>query len=346
MSNLPKTRNEMFVELCPNQPAFRLQQIEQALFDPQIDSWLKVSTLNQEQRQQLVEQHPWISVQAISTQESQTKDSHKALLELVDGLRIETVLMANKRGGWTICVSSQVGCAMQCQFCATGRLGLKRNLNLDEIVDQYRFWQNYLNQRSGLSSTINNLVVMGMGEPLLNYENIRDALRVLIRSAELGATRIVVSTVGNLPGLERLLDDPDWPAVRLAISLHSADPELRKKLMPSSVPDFHKLLADWSRRYLQKHGNRRHHLTFEYLMLDGLNDSLDAAKLLAKYVNKIGRVKVNLISYNITGETMDASSVERIESFADELRSHGIDVTRRRSLGSDISAACGQLAGK
>jgi len=346
MSNIPKTRNEIFVELCQDQPAFRLQQIEQALFEPQVQSWLELSTLNQEQRQKLTEQHPWISVQAISTQESQTKDSHKALLELTDGCRIESVLMANKRGGWTICVSSQVGCAMQCQFCATGKLGLKRNLNSDEIVDQYRFWQNYLTERSDLSPTINNLVVMGMGEPLLNYENVSQALQILIRSANLGSTRVVVSTVGNMSGLERLLDDPDWPAVRLAISLHSADPELRKKLMPSSVPDFHRLLSDWSGRYLEKHGNRRHHLTFEYLMLDGVNDSLNAAKQLAKYVNKIGQAKVNLISYNITGDTMNASSTDQIDAFAAELRSHGIDVTRRRSLGSDITAACGQLAGK
>jgi len=346
MSNLPKTRNEIFVELCPNQPAFRLQQIEQALFEPQVQSWLELSTLNQEQRQRLAEEHPWISVQAISTQESQTKDSHKALLELTDGCRIESVLIANNRGGWTICVSSQVGCAMQCQFCATGQLGLKRNLNSDEIVDQYRFWQNYLTERSDLSPTINNLVVMGMGEPLMNYENVSQALQILIRSANLGSTRVVVSTVGNMSGLERLLDDPDWPAVRLAISLHSADPELRKKLMPSSVPDFHRLLSDWSGRYLEKHGNRRHHLTFEYLMLDGVNDSLNAAKQLAKYVNKIGQAKVNLISYNITGDTMNASSTDQIDAFAAELRSHGIDVTRRRSLGSDITAACGQLAGK
>ena len=190
------------------------------------------------------------------------------------------------------------------------------------------------------------MVVMGMGEPLVNYESVRDALRILIRTAGLGPTRIAVSTVGNLFGMERLLDDPDWPPVRLAISLHSADPELRKKLMPSSVPKFHELLTGWSRRYIKKHGNRRHHLTFEYLLLDGINDSVADAKQLAKYVKKIGKVKVNLISYNVTGETMAASSAERTKAFADELRAHGVDVTRRRSLGSDIAAACGQLAGK
>jgi 23S rRNA (adenine2503-C2)-methyltransferase len=346
MSQLPKTRNEVFTELWPSEPAYRIKQLEQALFEPQIKTWAGLSTLSKDQRKKLSEKISWLSVSELDTKASSTGESFKAVLELADGCFIETVLMANKRGSWTVCVSSQVGCAMACQFCATGRLGFKRNLNVDEIVDQYRFWQGYLAKHSKLEQRISNLVVMGMGEPLINYEPVRDAMNILIRTAGLGSTRIAVSTVGNFPGLERLLDDPDWPTVRLAVSLHSADPELRKKLMPSTVPEFHKLLIKWSKRYLRKHGNRRHHLTFEYLLLDGLNDSVEDAKKLAKYVNIIGKVKVNLISYNTTGESLSASGDIRTKAFSDELRSHGIDITRRRSLGSDISAACGQLAGK
>jgi adenine C2-methylase RlmN of 23S rRNA A2503 and tRNA A37 len=264
---------------------------------------------------------------------------------MLDGACIETVLMTNRRGQWTACVSSQVGCAMKCAFCATGRLGLKRNLTSDEIVDQYRFWKRYIRQMN-LTGRISNVVFMGMGEPLANYENVRQALNLLLANTDLGRTRITVSTVGLVPKLNGLLDDPDWPEVRLAVSLHSADLETRQGLMPTTYDRFLDDLADWCRRYLKKFGNRRHHLTFEYLLLTGVNDDDAHAQKLAAFANQAGKVKINLIPYNATDSGFSGANEITTKHFADILRKTGVDVTRRRSMGQDIDAACGQLAGR
>ncbi len=338
-----KNREQLFRELLPDEPAFRWQQIEGALFTPGWRGWSDASNLSKAVKAALDEKMPWSTVGDPRVLAGAAGDTFKAALKLADDRRIETVLMRNRRGEWTVCVSSQVGCAMKCAFCATGRMGFCRDLTADEIVDQYRFWNAYLAERADLGGRISNVVFMGMGEPLANYDNVKSALRTLLKRTDLGPTRITVSTVGLLPRLEGILTDRDWPPVRLAVSLHSADPLTRKKIMPTTHDEFLPKLADWARRYLETLGNRRHHLTFEYVMLAGVNDTAKHADLLARFVNASGRARVNLIPYNFTGTAFLGSSDDEIAAFTAFLEKKGVIVTRRRSMGEDIAAACGQL---
>lgn len=281
---------------------------------------------------------PWMSVELVQMQVSGNGDTHKALLRVEGDKQIETVLMKNPRGAWTICVSSQVGCAMRCGFCATGKMGLTRSLTADEIVDQYRFWKHFK-----IAERISNIVYMGMGEPLANYEAVKESLNTLLARTDLGKTRITVSTVGVLPRLEQILTDRGWPHVRLAVSLHSAIEQTRKLIVPTSYDDFLPKLENWAKRYLAQFGNRRHHLTFEYVMLKCVNDTPAHARALALFVNRIGHVRVNLIPYNLTGVAFERSPDAAIDAFLAELDDRGVVATRRRTMGSDIAAACGQL---
>ncbi len=336
-------KNEQFHLLFPDAPKFRQTQFAEVLFQKDIHSWMDASVFPKAMRQTLQDNIPWLRVKQTLVQESLKKDTYKALLEVEGIQQIETVLMKNPRDCWTICVSSQVGCAMRCTFCATGKMGLKRNLLADEIVDQYRFWAEFLQSRPELAQNITNIVFMGMGEPMANYENVREAIRTILRHSKIGRTHITVSTVGVLPRLEMLLSDPLWPHVRLAVSLHSADPKTRKKIVPTSYDDFLPKLTVWSRAYLKKLGNRRHHLTFEYVMLRGVNDSLHHAEALAKLIKKIGNIRVNLISYNFADGAFHTSTQKGMETFFSYLDTRGITVTKRRTMGEDIAAACGQL---
>ncbi|MBU1126000.1 radical SAM protein, partial [Patescibacteria group bacterium] len=229
----PKTRKQLIQNLFPKEKSFRLKQIETALFQPEIMSWDQLSTLPLSMRQTLIKEIGFISVQIEKIFETADKETFKAILKLDDGQSIESVLMQNKRGHWTVCVSTQIGCAMGCSFCATGKMGLKRNLNSDEIIDQYRFWQKFLADHAEFDQQITNLVYMGMGEPLANYEEVKDSLNRILANTEIGPTRITVSTVGVLPRLQQILTDDEWPAVKIAISLHSADTEIRQSIMRS-----------------------------------------------------------------------------------------------------------------
>ncbi|MBI5135166.1 23S rRNA (adenine(2503)-C(2))-methyltransferase RlmN [Candidatus Uhrbacteria bacterium] len=362
-----QTRRQQYQALFPNEPSFRWDQIQKAVFDHRLGGWIAVSTLPSASRAKLEQNLPWMSVAAHTVLKSAHGDTVKAILELSDKKLIESVLMQNRRGQWTICVSSQVGCAMRCAFCATGTMGFIRNLTCDEIVDQYRFWNIYLQQHSfewashetmevddenedgspqGLPTgrkRISNIVFMGMGEPLANYDSVKEAVRTILEFTDIGPTHITVSTVGLLPQLDRLLEDRQWPHVRLAVSLHSADATTRKAIVPTSYDDFLVKLSDWSRRYLKKFDNRRHHLTFEYVLLSGVNDDEKHANKLAKFVNGIGQVKVNLIPYNTTGAQFNRSTQSAAERFVAALHAKHIIATIRKTMGDDIAAACGQL---
>ncbi len=315
--------------------------------------WSEVTALPAGIRDQ-IKDVPWMSVEADQVLVSSNGETHKAILNVDGGHQIETVLMYNRRGAWSICISSQVGCAMRCGFCATGKMGLIRSLSADEIVDQYRFWATYLADGHGLKPAatndearrISNIVFMGMGEPLANYENVREALNTILDYTDIGHTRIAVSTVGVLPRLEQILEDEEWPHVRIAISLHSAIEVTRKQIVPTSYDEFLPKLKEWSKAYLTKFGNRRHHLTFEYVMLKEVNDTPEHAKALAKYVNSIGNVRVNLIPYNLTGVEYQCSAPAAVQAFYDKLSDSGVVVTTRMSMGNDIEAACGQLIKK
>jgi 23S rRNA (adenine2503-C2)-methyltransferase len=372
---IPISRREKFESLFPGSPAFRLKQMEEALFFPLFKSFSDVSVFPLSMRHVMAQELAWFSVTEVQVFESAKKDTYKAVVETTDGKRVETVLMKNARKQWTVCVSSQVGCAMACTFCATGTMGFTRNLLADEIVDQVRFWFAFLKKQTTLSEVevrdsngesvssdsgrdpkrvlsddgtdlterISNVVYMGMGEPLANYDNVQESLRLLLAYTDIGMTRITVSTVGLLPMLGKLLADPTWPAVRLAVSLHSADPRTRKQMMPSSYDGFLDGLVTWTERYFQQFESRRRHLTFEYVMLSRVNDTEQHAQALIRFAQRVGKVRINLIPYNFTGSVYRDSLPGDFERFQRQLEDAGVVVTRRRTMGDDIAAACGQL---
>lgn len=324
---------------------FRKDQIRKAWFDPAISGWSDVTTFPKERRAEFAELYPWTSLKVVTVQNSPT--AYKALFELHDGKKIESVLMVNPKGDWTACVSSEVGCAMACDFCATGTMGFIRDLELDEIVDQVRFWRQFLYKNSDIEGRLSNIVMMGMGEPLNNYENVRDALACFVGDMEIGITKVTLSTVGVKQGMEKILSDEDWPDVRVAISLHYADQEKRLEHMPVSRQRPIKDLKSWCQRYLKKYGNRNHHLTFEYLMLEGKNDGPEDIRALVKFLKGIDRYKVNLIPWNEVGDLdYNRASEARTQEFQAQLKAQGIDSTIRKSLGREIDAGCGQLAVK
>lgn len=336
------TREALFRAIFPSEPRFRWEQVLCALFDSKITGWQEVSTLSKDMREKIALSIQWMSVRSVTVLESRRRDTKKAVLECVDGARVETVLMRNARGHWSVCVSSQVGCAMGCTFCATGSMGFVRNLTSDEIVDQFRFWQYLLGQEESSESTLlSNVVFMGMGEPLANYDSVREAIRTLLAHTSLGATRITVSTVGLLPVLRKLLTDSLWPPVRLAVSLHSADSLTRKRIMPSSFNSFLDDLALWTKEYFSRYDERRRHLTFEYILLQGVNDGAEDVRKLVDFSRRVGKVKINLIPYNQT--LSEHRESDRVTPFLAELKQSGIVATVRKAMGDDIAAACGQL---
>lgn len=357
------SRKEQFQALYPDTPAFRLRQFEAALFDASKKSFAAVSNLPLSMRESLDVRIPWLSLTSAHLLTSAKKDTYKSIIELSDGKRVETVLMRNARGQWTVCVSSQVGCAMACTFCATGTMGFTRNLLADEIVDQVRFWFAFLRKQATLSpiahrisqgdpehvewvegsQRISNVVFMGMGEPLSNYDNVKESIRQLLLHTGIGPTHITVSTVGLLPMLKKILQDAEWPAVRLAVSLHSAESVTRKAMMPSSFDGFLEQLISWAEAYFEKHESRRRHLTFEYVMLSKINDTEAHAEALIRFARRVGKVRINLIPYNFTGSVYRDSLPADFARFQKQLADAGITVTRRRTMGDDIAAACGQL---
>ncbi|MBT3419404.1 MAG: 23S rRNA (adenine(2503)-C(2))-methyltransferase RlmN [Candidatus Magasanikbacteria bacterium] len=338
-------REQSILKFFPGIKRFRFDQINKAFFDGTRSSWNDVTTLPKTMKSTLDKQISWLSFENKKVYVSKKQDTYKGIFKTQDGQFFESVLMANRKGQWTICVSSQIGCAMRCTFCATGTMGLKRNLHSDEIIDQYRFWQQFLVERPKLPQRISNIVFMGMGEPLANYDNVKNSINTLLKYTDLGPTKIMLSTVGILPQMQKLLTDPDWPKVRIAISLHSANQEKRKEIVPTTVPDFLKKLAVWSHEYQRLLGNRNHKLTFEYTLISHVNDTPELAQKLAKYIVKTAVSKINVIPYNpVKGKIFNRAEQERVDAFKNILRDHNINVTERTTMGADIDAACGQLA--
>ena len=260
----------------------------------------------------------------------------KYLLEYPDGECVETVLMRfDNRANLTACVSSQVGCAVNCSFCATGKRGFIRNLTYKEIVEQVLTIQ----RDTGLKVT--NVVFMGQGEPLLNLDNVLKAMELFNESFQIGARRLTVSTSGIIPQINKLAEN-DMQST-LAISLHAPNHEVRRKLMQIEdkypMPDLKKALKN----YVAKTGRR---ITIEYLLIKDLNDTLDSAKQLVEYLHDI-KCNINLIPYNPTEKNdYQKPSGNSIMRFKSLLEQSGKKVTVRLERGADIDAACGQLRGK
>jgi len=261
--------------------------------------------------------------------------TEKFLLELADHRRIESVFIPDTPG-MTFCVSTQVGCAMACSFCLTGKMGLVRNLNASEIVGQVRVLADALQMRDRAF----NIVLMGMGEPLHNYDETMAALRILAdpEGFNLPPRRITLSTVGLLPALERLATEAVVP--NLAISLHAPTDALREELVPLNRKYGVQEIIAACRRFPLKHRRR---ITFEYVLLAGVNDSVEDARLLARLLANV-KSKVNVIPLNAAaGLRYDRPSDQAIDRFARTLAERGLTVSVRKSRGRDIRAACGQL---
>ena len=334
-------------EIIAGEKKYRQDQIYRAWFDPKIDGYSQISTLPAGLRDRLG-RLGWLSVEPAAVQKSRLDDTQKALLRLSDGQTIETVLMGRKskkeKGGtrYTICVSSQVGCPMNCAFCATGSCGFARNLSAREIVDQFRFWQ----RRLGAQGEIENVVVMGQGEPFLNYENVKEALNMILKYTQIGPRQITISTAGVPSAMDRMVADKDFPPVRFALSLHSAVGETRKKIMPSHRPDFFDFFIGWSKRYHRAFPSRSHYIGLEYIMLDKVNDDEKHLQALVRLASKLGSVRINLIPYNSVptqAGILNGSPPQVIERWQKRLLDSGFTSTIRYSQGQDIAAACGQL---
>lgn len=269
--------------------------------------------------------------------------TYKWLIRLTDGNCIETVYIPEKTRG-TLCISSQVGCTLNCDFCSTGKQGFNRNLTTAEIISQLWIAVRQLSKENGIHDhKVTNVVMMGMGEPLLNFDNVLRALYLMLDDFAYGLSkrRVTVSTAGVIPGMEKLRAASD---VALAVSLHASNDELRNKLVPLNKKyPLSELMAACREHY--KNDPRRS-ITMEYVMLDGVNDKPEHARQLIKILNGI-RVKMNLIPFNPFPNTdYKRSEMETILQFRDILLRAGLNTTIRRTRGDDIDAACGQLVGQ
>jgi 23S rRNA (adenine2503-C2)-methyltransferase len=266
----------------------------------------------------------------------------KWLFSSGSGQAVETVFIPETDRG-TLCISSQVGCALDCSFCATGAQGFNRNLTSAEIIGQVRHAIRELPRRTNGEPAVTNVVFMGMGEPLANYRNVVPVLELLVSDYSYGMSRrrVTVSTSGIVPHINKLADDCN---VSLAVSLHASTDELRDQIVPINKlhPISTLLEACWA--YAAKRSNR--FITFEYVMLRGVNDSVAHANKLASLLGD-KPAKVNLIPFNpFPGTEFKRSSADTIRHFQETLRKRGLVATTRKTRGDDIDAACGQLAGK
>jgi 23S rRNA (adenine2503-C2)-methyltransferase len=325
------------------EPAFRTRQVADAVWRSESTSWDTVTTLGVPLRVGLAERLRFDTVGDTELRLADDDATEKALHRLSDGRLVESVLMhyparGERRERNTLCISSQAGCAVGCPFCATGELGFERDLDVAEIVDQVRHARRRLALRG---RHLTNLVFMGMGEPLLNLDSVIGAARVLTDADRfgLGARHVTISTSGVVPGIERLAAlRPQWT---LAVSLHAARDALRDLLVPLNRRWPVRAVVAAAAGYAAATGRR---VSYEYVMIDGLNDTPADAEALARLIAGTGS-HVNCIPMNPVAHTpWQASPPERIEAFAGRLRAAGIGVTIRRNRGQEVGAACGQLA--
>jgi 23S rRNA (adenine2503-C2)-methyltransferase len=314
---------------------FRARQIMKWLHQSGSVSFDDMTTLSRDFRTKLSEIARISRPKIVKVQES-NDGTKKALLRLEDGFFIESVLIPGKNN-WTICVSTQAGCAMDCKFCLTARQGFKRNLKPSEIAGQLITLRNELPQ----CPDIKNIVMMGMGEPLANYDNVLKAIKNLTCDFGMGFSnrKVTVSTCGLAPQIIRLGQDI---CINLAVSLNAHDNETRSKLMPVNKKYPLEVLLDACKKYPMP-GRRL--LTFEYIMIDGVNSSVRDAKKLAALL-KDQRCKLNLIVFNeYPGSSFKSPSKKTVEVFQKTLIDNHYTTMLRASKGSDILAACGQLSG-
>ncbi len=314
---------------------FRARQIHNWIYLKSVKNIDDMTDLSVKFREEL-KKAAVVSNVKIKVKQVSSDGTIKYLIEFPDGECVETVLMRfDNRANLTACVSSQIGCAVNCSFCATGKRGFIRNMTYKEIVEQVLTIQ----RDTGLKVT--NIVFMGQGEPLLNLDNVRKAMEIFNENFQIGARRLTVSTSGIIPSIYKLAEN-DMQST-LAISLHAPNHEIRRKLMP--IEDKYNMsdLKTALKKYVDKTGRR---ITIEYLLAKDLNDTPQAAKELAEYLSDI-KCNVNLIPYNPTAKNdYQRPSNNTIQKFKYLLEHSGKKVTIRLERGADIDAACGQLRGK
>jgi 23S rRNA (adenine2503-C2)-methyltransferase len=321
-------------------PSFRTSQIMKAVFGEGMLKFDEITTLPLKLRQLLAEKIRILSIIPEQILKSKDAMTEKILFRLDDGNQIESVLMRFNDGRNSVCVSSQAGCRLGCKFCATGASGFRRDLKAEEIADQTLFCSSLLAKEK---KRISNVVYMGMGEPFMNYDNVISSIKILNDkdALNIGARNITVSTSGICEGIEKL--GHEGLQVNLAVSLHAPNQSIREKIMPvSRLYPLDRLMTS-IKKYI-KITNRR--VSYEYVLLKGINDAPDNARELAALV-KGQLCHINLIPYNTTGiNGISGSDKKGIFTFAAILKKSGLPVTVRVSLGQDIDAACGQLANK
>jgi 23S rRNA (adenine2503-C2)-methyltransferase len=318
---------------------FHANQIWQGIYKNLYSNWDEFTSLSIALRNVLKSNFSFTSIIPILTINSKDNKTQKVLFHLSDNKPIESVLMySGKR--ITLCLSTQSGCNMGCTFCATGKMGLFRNLTSSEIIEQVVFFERILKKSS---QVLTNIVFMGMGEPFQNYENLKKALMVLNnpKGLNLGSRRFTVSTIGLIPQILQFAQD--FPQVNLAISLHAPSNSLRSILVPMNRHFPLENLIPVCQEYI-KLTNRR--ISFEYVLIEGVNDNLKQANELVSLVKGL-LCHINLIPLNPVEKSVECrSTAKRIQLFYQTLISAGIPITIRKSQGAEIQAGCGQLAGK
>ena len=332
---------QRLVEL--NQPKYRLNQILKAIFQDNIFDFNKIVNIPKDLKENLND-ISIIDFKILKVLESKDLSTIKTLIELNDKNIIESVLIKNKNG-YTVCISSQCGCPLNCAFCATGQNGFIRNLRSDEITDQILFWKKYIKENN--LDGITNIVYMGMGEPFLNYENFLDSIKTFTDKNIFNFSDRSISVSTSFVDIEKMKDFfKKFPQVNLAISLHFSNDQKRSKYMPVNNKynlDNIKMFLDY---YLQNY-NRK--MFLEYLMLKDINDSEEDANDLIDFIKSIDKnylLHVNIIPYNSTYKNFKSSDFNKIIKFENYFKRNSINITLRKSSGEDINAACGQLAGK
>ncbi len=321
---------------------FRAQQLIQWIHQAGLTEFTQMTNLGKALREKL-SRLSFIGLPEIVTCQKSADGTHKWLLKLECGNCIETVFIPEANRG-TLCVSSQVGCALNCSFCSTAKQGFNRNLSTAEIIGQVWLAVRELSLNQGAhDKKVTNVVMMGMGEPLLNFDNVVSAMNIMMDDFGYGLSkrRVTLSTSGVLPDLERLRT---VSPVALAVSLHAPNDELRNELVPINKKYPLKQLMALCKTYFKDEPRRK--VTFEYVMLKGVNDQMEHATQLIKLLRDVP-AKVNLIPFNPFPMTQyERSSQATIDAFRDRLISNGINTITRKTRGDDIDAACGQLAGE
>jgi len=324
------------------EPRFRGEQLFNWMYNHLVDDFFLVNNFPNNVRQTLADNCEINALKFVTSEVSPTTGTKKYLFETAEGNKIESVIIPEE-GRTTLCVSTQVGCPLDCKFCSTGLMGYKKNLTSGEIFDQYA-----LAARDYGKDKITNIVFMGMGEPLLNYDATVKTLKIFSDelSKSVSLKKITVSTAGIAPRIMDLANS--GLRIKIALSIHSCFDEIRTTLMPINEKYSFKQNIDAVRYYARKTGTR---ITFEYIMLKGLNDRDEDLNALKRLCSEIPS-KINVIPFNSLAHmnpqgisaVLESSSPERIEEFVQELRNKNITVTVRYTQGEDIAAACGQLA--